>query len=345
MYELTEREKVILRDIIHQFILTANPVGSRNLAKKSDLHLSPASIRNIMSDLEEAGFLQHPHTSAGRVPTDKGYRFYVNSLMSPAHLDFKEKRTIESELETLASDTEDLLQLTASILSRITNQLACVTYPKIDNSRLERIQIISLSSSKILVVVEISSGLVKTVTLEVDGNYKKENLPVVQSLLNEKLAGLKFTEIRQTFKDRIADCDNEIKPIVRVFFNSADKIFADENPRNKIFIAGATNIVKQPEFESIDQFESIIELVENRDVIVHIMEKNYLSKPADVIIKIGSENEDDKLARYSLIKKQYLAGESEGIVGIIGPKRMEYSKTIAAIIYIAELLTKEFKNI
>src|SRR4030042_238645 len=197
-YELSEREKAILRYVIHQFILTANPVGSRNIAKKYEIGWSPATIRNIMADLEESGFLRHPHTSAGRLPTDRGYRVYVDSLMDPPSLNIIDKKIIDAGFESDLGDTDNLLKLTASILSDITKQLACVTYPKFDEAILKKIQIVQLSSSRLLVVVSIKSGFVKTITLEIDAEVDEDNIHSVQQFLNERLSGLKLSELRKT---------------------------------------------------------------------------------------------------------------------------------------------------
>ena len=155
--ELNQREKQILRSIVQQFILTATPVGSRNISKKYDIGFSPATVRNIMADLEESGFVNHPHTSAGRVPTDKGYRYYVDSLMDIERLNTKEKGLIEESLNIIANETDELVKITSRLLSSITKQIACVTYPNLESGILEKIQIISLTSIRILVVISIKS--------------------------------------------------------------------------------------------------------------------------------------------------------------------------------------------
>jgi heat-inducible transcriptional repressor len=344
-YQLSEREKSILRYVIHQFILTASPVGSRNIAKKYNPGVSPATIRNIMSDLEETGFLNHPHTSAGRVPTDKGYRFYVDLLMEPPVLNTIQKKMVESEMKTIVSETDDLLKITSYLLSNITNQLALVSYPKFEKALLEKIQLVSLSSSRILVVVTIKSGLVKTITLEIKSEIKSDHLNWVQQFLNERLSGLKFSEIRKTFKDRIKDgYREEYKPIIRVFLDSADKIFTDIKDTDKTFIAGTKQILNQPEFEDHQNFRSIIELIEDKDIIIHIMDKKSTGNIEDVSISIGQENEEIKLSDYSMITKSYSIGDAEGTLGIMGPKRMEYSKIVAAVVYVAEMLSKELKH-
>jgi len=342
-YQLKDREKAILRFVIHQFILTASPVGSRNISKKYDIGLSPASIRNIMADLEELGFLNHPHTSAGRVPTDKGYRVYVDSLMDPPMLDIKSKQIINENLSQSSSETEELLKITTSILSDLTNQLAMATYPKFEQAILEKIQIVKLSSTRILVVVTVKTGLIKTITLEIDSEVKEEQILFVQQFLNERLSGLKFSEIRDTLKDRVKDYDSDsLRPIVRVFIDSVDKIFTDSGS-DRALIAGAKNIIKQPEFEDAEQFQSIIELIENKDVVIHILD-NKSRTGDDLNITIGKELSDDKYSDYSMITKEYKIGDLHGTLGIMGPKRMDYSKIIAAIVYIAEQLSQQLKK-
>jgi heat-inducible transcriptional repressor len=341
-YQLKDREKAILRFVIHQFILTANPVGSRNISKRYDIGLSPASIRNIMSDLEETGFLNHPHTSAGRVPTDKGYRFYVDSLMDPPKLDQTSKKIIDANLSSASAETEELLRITSYILSDLTNQLAMVTYPNFEQAVLQKIQIVQLSSTRILVVISINSGMVKTITLEIDAEVSEEQVLTVQQLLNERLSGLRFSEIRSSIEERMKDFKSEFyRPIIRVFLDSVDKIFTDHSSE-KAIISGTKNILKQPEFEDVNQFQSVIELIENKDIIIHILDEKKVPLEDEVSITIGQEIRDEKLSDYSMISKEYKIGDMHGTLGIMGPKRMDYSKIIAAVVYIAEQLTQEF---
>ena len=342
--ELNEREKNILRYIIQQFILTASPVGSRNIAKRYDLGISPATVRNIMSDLEESGFIDHPHTSAGRIPTDKGYRFYVDSLMNVQLIDHNEKNLIDKEFEYKVEDKDDLLKLTSNILSKITRQLACVTYPKLETGALERLQIIGLSSTRILVVMSIRGGLVKTITIEFASEIKESQINDVQNLLNERLSGLSFKEIRATFNERFKDVEEDQKAIIRLFLNSADKVFGDVRSSDGVYITGAKNVIQQPEFYDPERFQGVIELLEDKDIIVHILDKTEDMNSDNVYISIGKENEDQKLLDYSLITKEYKLGDVSGHLGIIGPKRMEYSKVIAIVDYVAKMLTETLKN-
>ncbi len=341
LYEdLNDREKTILKSIVQQFILTASPVGSRNITKKFDVGVSPATVRNIMSDLEESGFINHPHTSAGRIPTDKGYRYYVDTLMEIQKLKNADKGIIDKSLDKNILETDEILKIASKLLSTITKQIACVTYPTLDNGILEKIQLVMLSSTRLLVVVSIRSGMVKTMTLEFESEVENEKLLKVEGLLNERLNGLTFQEIRKTFKDRLSDIGESEKPIIRLFIDSVDKIFIDHKKEDKLVITGATNIIQQPEFEDPGKFQSVIELIEDKDIIIHIMDKKRIESSNNVLISIGSENEDDKFNEYSLITKEYTFGETSGTVGIIGPKRMEYSKVVAIVSYLGDMLSE-----
>jgi heat-inducible transcriptional repressor len=342
--ELNQREKAILRSIVQQFILTATPVGSRNITKKYDIGYSPATVRNIMSDLEDSGYINHPHTSAGRVPTDKGYRYYVDSLMDIEKLNPKEKGLIDRSLNILLDETDELVKITSKLLSSITKQIACVTYPNLESGTLEKIQIISLTSTRILVVISIKSGLVKTITMELDSEIKEAQIESVQTLLNERLSGLSFSEIRNTFKERFLDVEENQKPIIRLFVDSVEKLFKDDITSERLIVTGAKNIIQQPEFENPESFQSIIELIEDKDVIIHIMEKSSEAKRQEVYISIGSESLEKKLQEYSFVSKEYNFGQIKGTLGIIGPKRMEYSKIVAIVDYLATFLTEQFKS-
>ncbi len=343
--ELTEREKSILRYVIHQFILTANPVGSRNLSKKYNVGFSPATVRNIMSDLEESGFLGHPHTSAGRVPTDLGYRFYVNSLMEEPFLTQGEVDYIESHFEQLNTDTDEILKVTSNILSKLTSQLAYVSYPKFENAILEKLQLVSISKSRLLVVVSIRSGMIRTITLEVEAGLDRTNLSTIQRLLNERLAGLTFKEIKQTISERVNSISNkDLKPVIKVFLDSVSEIFDDVKTSEASIITGAKNLLNQPEFTEAKNLSSIIELVEDKDIIIHVVDKKTSLTKGEVSVSIGSESNEEKLNDYSIIVKEYRVGQIMGSIGIIGPKRMRYSHEIASVVQMAKVLSKVFEK-
>jgi heat-inducible transcriptional repressor len=342
--KLNEREKTILRSVVHQFILTATPVGSRNITKKYDIGFSPATVRNVMADLEECGYINHPHTSAGRIPTDKGYRYYVDSLMGIEKLPTKDRGLIDESLNVDVDETDNLIKITSKLLSSITKQLACVTYPNLESGILDKIQIVSLTSSRILIVITIKSGLVKTITMELSTEIKDSQRVSVQTLLNERLAGLTLAEIRSSFKERFKDVGNDQRPIIRLFVDSVDKLFKDDVKSDRLIVTGAKNIINQPEFENPENFQSIVELIEDKDVIVHIMENSSVAGKDEVFVSIGSEHEQKKLKEYSFVSKEYQIGETFGTLGIIGPKRMAYSKIVAIVDYLAKVLSDYLKS-
>jgi heat-inducible transcriptional repressor len=340
--ELNEREKNILRYIIQQFILTASPVGSRNITRRYDLGISPATVRNIMSDLEESGYIDHPHTSAGRIPTDKGYRFYVDSLMDIPKLRSSDRELVNKTFDVENVEAGELLRLASALLSRITKQLACVTYPKLETGIFDRLQIFPVTSTRILVVISIKSGFVKTITLELSSDIRPGLMETLQNLLNERLSGLSLKEIQKTYKERFSDIEEDQKSVVRLFIESIDKIVKDTRKPEKMVITGAANVLKHPEFDDPDKFQSVIELIEDKDVIIHILEKSIEND--QVFISIGSENKSEKLTEYSFVTKDYKIGDVTGSLGIIGPKRMEYSKAIAIVDYVTKMLSEILKN-
>jgi heat-inducible transcriptional repressor len=344
-FDLKEREKSILRYIIHQFILTANPVGSRNLSKKYNIGFSPATVRNIMSDLEDSGFLGHPHTSAGRVPTDLGYRFYVNSLMETPLLSQDEVDYIESHFDQINNDTDEILKITSNILSNLTSQLAYVSYPKLGNATLEKLQLVAISKTRLLVVISIKSGMIRTITLEVEAGLDGKNLATIQRLLNERLAGLTFKEIKNTISKRVNNISNkDLKPVIRVFLDSVSEIFNDVKTSETSIITGTKNLLNQPEFADPKNISSIIELIEDKDIIIHVIDESTSKNQGKVSVSIGSEINEEKLNNYSIIVKEYSIGQVIGSIGIIGPKRMRYSHEIASVVQIAEVLSKVFEK-
>mgnify|MGYP002401533716 CR=1 FL=1 len=345
-FELSAREKSILRHIVNQFILTASPVGSRNISKRYDIGLSPATVRNIMADLEDSGYINHPHTSAGRVPTDKGYRLYVDSLMDAPRLDDTIRDSITSEIKKNLINTEDIYNIATKILGRITDQLACVIYPKIETGVLSRIQIVYLASNKILVVISIVSGLVKTITLELTTPIEEKQIEDVQRLLNEKLAGLRLKDIKTSLAERLKDSEINGNPIISLLYDSADKIFNDFKTDDKVMISGARNLLKHPEFEDPVKFENIVELMEEKDIIIHIFENSsgiFLESTSSVNgvnIMIGRELPYNQTEDYSFVMKEYKVGDNTGAMGIIGPKRMDYARIIAIVDFTAGLLSE-----
>ena len=337
---LNERERTILRSIIYSFIQTATPVGSRYISKRQGLGLSPATVRNVMSDLEYLGYINHPHTSAGRIPTDKGYRFYVDSLMELESLSEHEQSSIQSQIHASA-EPDEILKETSRILSAISHQLGVVSIPRMNAGVFEKLELVSLSSTRIMVIISIGSGLVKTMMMEVHSEIPKTKLEEVSRQLNERLSGLTMRQIRKTFAARVRDMQNEETGLIRLFVDSVDKVFDETKNREKVHIGGTQSLLAQPEFSNVENFRGIIELLDNEDIIVHILEKNDAGEK-NISVSIGVENEDEKLRDISVVASQYTIGDISGTVGILGSKRMDYSRMIPLVDYMAKTISLLF---
>ncbi|MFI5212011.1 MAG: heat-inducible transcriptional repressor HrcA [Ignavibacteria bacterium] len=336
--ELSDREKTILRCIIEDYIHTANPIGSRYVSKKVDIKLSPASIRNVMSDLEELNLLTHNHTSGGRVPTDKGYRYFVNELMESEMMIPIEKEILQNQINEADLVKEEIYKEVSKILGRLSKEISIVSQPYLSLGILEKLELVNLSSTKLLVVVSIRSGLVRTLLFDADSEIQRDKLEKVTRILNEKLAGLTLREIRNTFKSRIGDLQYDSKEIIKVFIDSIDKIFLDEKDGVTLYIGGTTEILSQPEFDDTDNYRNIIELTGEKGIVVHVL-NNLPEDENGISVSIGSENFDEKLRNYSIVSTSYTVGDVKGKIALIGPKRMNYSKMISMLEFTSKIIT------
>lgn len=336
--ELNERERAILRTIIHLYIMNANPIGSRNLAKylEQELKLSPATIRNVMSDLEERELISHPHTSAGRVPTDKGYRFYVDSLMQIEHLSEYELLKVNESI--IPANPENLLKDASKVLGMISSYLSIVQIPSLYNINVQKIELISLSSTRLLVVIAMDSSIVKTVTLEAEFELDLNNIELISTFINEKISGKTLSYINDNFRNIISQYHWVNSPLIRLFVDSIDTLFDVQKEADRIHISGTHNLLNYPEFDTVERVKGVIELIENEDMIIHIIDKSK-DINSDVKVMIGNELGDGILEDYSLVLSSYSLGNAKGSIGLIGPKRMNYSKVITLVKYVSELVS------
>jgi heat-inducible transcriptional repressor len=340
--ELNARERTVLHYVVHDFIETAVPIGSRYISKRHEdkLGLSAATIRNVMSDLEYLGYINHPHTSAGRVPTDHGYRFYLDSLMQQESVSEQDKKKIQENLNTIEEE-EEILKQSSKLLSRISQQLCVVTSPSLSNGIFERLELVQISTTRLMVIISLKMGLIRTLMMEVPSEIPRDRLEDLSRFLNERLCGLTLAQIRETFADRVKDAQGEESGLLRLFIESVDKLFV-LNKIEKLHIAGTDAIVEQPEFEDPKNFRSVIELINNEEIIIHVLEKH--SRPRGVQVTIGQENEDEKLKEYSVISAPYTVGNVTGTIGIIGPTRMRYAQTIPLVDYVALTISEMFSS-
>ncbi|MCB9357931.1 MAG: heat-inducible transcription repressor HrcA [Calditrichaeota bacterium] len=334
---LTERERLILRAVVQHFILTATPVGSRHIARKFGIDLSAATIRNVMSDLEEMGLLSHPHTSAGRMPSDLGYRLYVDDIMELADLSGAEREDIEREIEGVPAELESVLDVTTRVLSTASHLLGVVVIPELQSAVLQRIELARLSERRLLVVITLHSGPMKSIMLELEQEMSETSVHEVAAALNRRLAGLTVGQIREQIAARMQNLDKTPQSLIRLFVESTDELF-NFSTTESVKIGGRAQVISQPEFSTAGSMRGIIELVEDKDIIVHLLQNPELRGP--ISITIGRENTDSRAKELSVIAADYKTASSAGKLGVIGPTRMDYSRLTTLLEYTAHVVTK-----
>ncbi len=335
---------MILRLVVRSFIDTAGPVGSRTLAKRYPLGLSPASIRNTMGDLEDLGYLRHPYTSAGRMPTQLGYRAFVDELMELPELSTIEKKLLKAKLDRLMGDTDELFRESSRLLGRMSNLLGVVLSPRLSTGVLERLDVVPLSSSRVMIVISVRSRLVKTIIFETEVNLERRDLDRIVALLNERLAGLRLEEIRRTYANRTRDLDDDRTGIVQLILSESATLFS-EAAEGRLSHGGTQQLLTQPEFQETEDVRRLIELIEDEGYIVQLFEGQRAeadSEPGQALVSIGSEISDEKAENYSIVTAQYQVGETVGTVGILGPMRMDYERAIALVENMALVLNGPF---
>ena len=337
--ELNDREKSILRSIVQSYILTATPVGSRFLSKTSEeFTLSPATIRNVMADLEEMQFISHPHISAGRVPTDKGYRCYVDTLMDVQALPEQERHVVKEQLTALSQ--EQALKDASKILGALSHCLAIVELPQMSDIIIKRVHLLPLSSDRLLIAMELESNIVRTVTLETDLSVDSSALDQTAEFINSRISGKSIRFVREHLVEMMMEGVKGHHNLLRLFIDSVDTLL---NPHalndEKVHIAGAQHLLEYPEFDSPNQLRGVIELVENEDVIIHLLDQREEKIDNSVQIVIGNEMKEQRLIEYSMVMGSYSMKGAYGSIGLIGPKRMNYAKMVSLVKYMGQVLS------
>ncbi len=333
--ELSEREIRVLEAVVQAYVETAEPAGSRTVARRCGLGVSPATIRNTMSDLEEKGYLTHPHTSAGRVPTDQAYRFHVDQLIRISNLSEEDHTQLVRELESPGSTTvERLIRRAARAISLVSLELGVGLAPGIENAVLEKLDLLKASSNKILLVATIRSGLVRTLYVDFEGEIPEDTLVALALLMNERLAGLTLREIRQTMPERLrdsrADESSAAEELLNIFIESSSDLFNwSDLEGGQILLGQASLLATQPEFTSGERLKSLIELTERRDVLGTALSSR--DHRGGLQITIGGENDQEELSDFTLVTSEYRIGGLKGVIGVIGPTRMPYEKVIAIV--------------
>jgi heat-inducible transcriptional repressor len=331
--QLTERERLVFLSIVHSFVQTAEPVGSRYLAKKYNLNISPATIRNVMTDLEEKGLIDQPHTSAGRVPTDYGYRQYVDNIVDTTKLTPAERHQIIGQLTQFSKDLGTISEKASQILGDISNQLGVVLSPRFNKGRIQKLELVSISDSKLLLILSIQAGLVKTIIIEIEQQVQPGLLQATVELLNERLYGLSLEELRSSMEDRFKDVDERYRTILKAISQHTNKIV---EKRSEFYLAGTRNVIMNPEFETREKVGRILELIDRKDILIKVLTEH---QSEGISIVIGEENKEELMKNCSLITATYNMQDITGTIGVIGPTRMQYDKVIALVHFMSETLS------
>ena len=338
--ELSKRERQVLEAVIHSYVATAEPAGSRRLSRQFALGISPATIRNTMSDLEEKGNLFHPHTSAGRIPTDKAYRVYVDSLIRVDPISRAEKRKLAEEISSGGSAIETILRRAAQSLGVLTQELGVALGPRFERATLRQLELVRVASDRLLMVLALTGGAVRTIFVEVPGIIADEALVEVTIVLNERLAGLTLEQVKTSLAARLRDVHT--KPgsaeLLNIFVQQGEQVFSRAaDPLETVVIGQPSLLADQPEFASGERLRQLIELTETRQQIATLMDVRPGSN--GISITIGNEHGDPRLEPFTVVTAEYTAGSLSGVIGVIGPTRMPYDKIIALVGHTSQLVS------
>lgn len=339
---MDERKKRILQAIIDDYIDTAEPIGSRTIARKYELGLSSATIRNEMADLEDMGYLAQPHTSAGRIPSDKGYRLYVDKLMRLRNLRKEESDRMRTEMETHMNELNQLLKKASSVLSRYTRYTSMAVTPQLKTSTIKTIQVVPIEMGKAMVIVVTNAGIIRSALVKIDESIRPDMLIMISNELNDKLGGL---TVEQVSTGKAIELENHtgmptdiLMPVIN---GVADCIAQIDIP--EVYVEGTTNIFNYPEFKDVSKAREFMNVLDEKANLFKIMTSQV--EPHEISVRIGSENDMSVIKDCSLIMANYNLSDSfKGSIGIIGPTRMEYPRVISLLKYMRKLMSGEINR-
>ena len=343
---LTKRERLVLEAVIQTYVQTAEHAGSRALSRRFGLGVSPATIRNTMSDLEEKGFLSHPHTSAGRVPTDKAYRAYVDQILSASGTERAGssdplQTRLQQELSEGSTAIEQILRRAAQSLGVLTQELGVAMGPRLDSVTLERLELVRISSGRLLVVLSLRGGVMRTVFVEAEGEIADAALAEVAVVLNERLAGLTLREVRSSIGERLRDVSSGpgAGMLLNIFVEEGEQLFesALAGDAERVVLGQPSVLAEQPEFAAADSMRRLLTLTEAPARLGEAIRRRDHAR--GICITIGNEHADPQLDQFTVVTAEYHVGSLNGIIGVIGPTRMPYDKVIALVTHTSQLVT------
>ncbi|MEN2765935.1 heat-inducible transcriptional repressor HrcA [Ornithinibacillus xuwenensis] len=331
---LTDRQLLILQVIIDEFIESAHPVGSRAISKKDQISYSAATIRNVMADLEELGFIEKTHSSSGRVPSEKGYRYYVDHVIAPT-VENSNLNIMKNLIQDEFIEFEKLVQKSAEVLSELTSYTSIILGPEVFETRLKQLQIVTLSTHTAVAILVTDSGHVEHRSFSIPAEISPSDLEKMVNILNERLKGVSLARLAEVLSSEVLSL---MKMYVQDFERSYSYLksaFFSEHPV-KLYIGGKTNLLMQPEFNDINKVRSFYRMMENEDEVLNLLK----SPEHGIKVTIGNENELDAIKDFSLITASYQLGDNQmGKIALLGPTRMEYRKVITLLTALSNEMT------
>lgn len=337
---LDDRKRKILEAVIEEYNATAEPVSSSKIASDYGLDYSPATIRNEMASLEELGYLEQPHTSAGRIPSSKGYRLYVDSIMKEKNLTVKEKENIDAILQGDIAKFESLMKEASNILSRLTNYASIAIGPDMESCTVEEIKLVKLGQDRLMIVIVADNGIIKESVMKCEEEIPEQNVEIFNRYLNYKLRGMNFREIYENINDYIEkelyQIHNDIIPLVM----ELNHLLTEQNAN--VYVDGTKNLLALPELKKSETLAKFLNIIETKDAIKELLKNGY---DGNINIYIGQETSFDDLKDFTIITyKQSIHDKEVGTIGIIGPKRMDYKKVIPTIKYLGEAIQQKINQ-
>lgn len=337
---IDKRKIMILEAIINDYINTGEPVGSRTIAKKYDLGVGSATIRNEMSDLEDMGYLEQPHTSAGRIPSSKGYRLYVDNLMKQSRLTEDEELQIKKYIiDSAMFEVDKIVKQASTLLSELTNLTCIVQTPSVRKSCIKSVQIVRIDDNNLVSIFVTDNGVIKNHRIKITNAPDIQEIQKINFVINQRLSGLTIEEINleviNNLKSDLGKYDELFNAILPALYDTLK-----EDSSSEIFMEGTTNIFNYPEYNDIDSAKQILNLLYNKDYVVEL-----IAPEGDITIKIGEENYIPEAKNCSVISAEYSLGDTPlGTIGLIGPRRINYSKVIAIMAQVMKELNDALKN-
>ncbi len=333
---LDDRKKRILQAIVDEYIATAEPVSSGAITQNYDLDFSSATIRNEMAELEKRGYLDKPHTSSGRVPSAKGYRFYVDELLKDDNISVEEIKYIQSKLSQKVNEIEELTKVATTTLSEITHYTSVAVGPKTKLQLIEEIKFVLLGSRMLMAVIVTDRGLVKETIIKFEKDITESQVETINNLFRNKLTGKPLDRIDKPMEEYLMAELNYSIDVIKPIIEQINKIVEEEE---QIYLEGTNKAFELPEFKSLNVAKNFINLLDTKEVMVDILNSGFAK---DINVYIGDETDNEELKDFSIVTfKHKVGGKDLGTIGIIGPKRMDYSKVISVMKYLSKKLKDE----